>query len=286
MPNRRDALLALPSTLAWPLAAHAAAEPLEAIEAASGGRIGLHALDTGSGRRIGHRDGERFAMASTFKWLLAAGVLQRASAGTLPLDRPIPFGKADLVSYAPVVEEALAQHRPLTVLQLCEAIMLVSDNAAANLLLGRIGGPAGLTKWLHSLGDRATRLDRTEPALNANEPGDPRDTTTPAAMVALMKRLLLEDPLAPAARERLLGWLVECRTGARRLRAGLPSGWRAGDKTGSGRGGAINDVAIVWPPGRAPWLVACYLSGSDKPTADLEGVHARVMASVVAQFGA
>ena len=140
--------------------------------------------------------------------------------------------------------------------------MTLSDNTAGNLLLASMGGPAGLTAFLRSLGDAVTRLDRIEPGLNEAIPGDPRDTTTPAAMLANLQALALGSALSAGSREQLVGWLLGNRTGDTRLRAGLPDGWRSGDKTGSGERGTTNDVGILWPPGRAPVLVAAYLTGT------------------------
>jgi beta-lactamase class A len=171
----------------------------------------------------------------------------------------------------------------MTVEELCEAIIVVSDNAAANLLLVPAGGPAGFTHFLRSSGDAVTRLDRTEPQLNENVAGDQRDTTTPDAMARTMRRLLMEDDvLNLASRERLINWLIACRTGRERLRAGLPTDWRAGDKTGAGMNGAVNDVVIAWPPERPPILIACYLSDSTADAATLNAAHAEI-ARIVAE---
>ena len=142
-------------------------------------------------------------------------------------------------------------HFGMTVDDLCAAIVEASDNGGANLLLERVGGPKGLTRFLRESGDAVTRLDRNEPSLNSNLPDDPRDTTTPDAMVGTMKRILTGDVLQPASRDKLLDWLRKSETGAKRLRAGLPAGWDVGDKTGTGIRGATVDNAIVWPPGRA-----------------------------------
>lgn len=245
------------------------------IEAKVGGRVGVLALDTGSGRELAHRPDERFAMCSTFKWALAAAVLARADRGQLSLNERLRFGEADLLDYAPVTRAHLAEGA-MTVGDLARAIVTVSDNTAANLLLARIGGPGAFTEYVRSLGDAVTRLDRDEPGLNGNVAGDPRDTTTPRAMVGLMRRVLCGDALSPAGRERLLGWMRACETGRERLRAGLPPEWDVGDKTGTGRRGAANDVAVAVPPGRAPILVAAYLSdGSAKPAA-LSAAHADI----------
>jgi beta-lactamase class A len=261
-----------------------AARGLAAIEARVGGRLGVAALDTGSGRRIEYRAGDRFAMCSTFKLLLAAAVLARVDAGRESLDRVVAYGPRDLLDYAPVTREHLPEGG-MTVSALCAASVEFSDNTAANLLLASLGGPEGLTRYARSLSDAVTRLDRVEPWLNANEPGDPRDTTTPAAMLADVKTLLLADALSAASRGRLEAWLSASRTGAARLRAGFPPEWRAGDKTGTGNSGATNDIAIAWPPDRPPVIVAAYLSGSSAPLAAREAALAEIGRLIAADPG-
>ncbi|HKR25023.1 MAG TPA: serine hydrolase, partial [Allosphingosinicella sp.] len=131
-----------------------------------GGRLGVAALDTGSGRRLGHDEGSRYAMASTFKVALAAAILAEADRGALSLEQEIGFGQADIISHSPVLEAHLRRGR-LPVDRLARAIVEISDNGAANLLLARIGGPAGLTRFIRGAGDPLTRLDRTELALNS-----------------------------------------------------------------------------------------------------------------------
>ncbi|MFC4726939.1 class A beta-lactamase [Coralloluteibacterium thermophilus] len=264
---------------ATPFAARAAGAAADAMDPAglerrSGGRLGVAILDSGSGRRLAWRAEERFPMASTFKFLLAAAVLARVDRGEVRLDQPLRFGPEDRVSWSPVVEARMDEGQA-SVADLCEATVTWSDNAAANLLLGLVDGPAGLTRFLRGLGDPVTRLDRMEPELNSAEPGDPRDTTTPAAMVATLGRLLLGDVLTPASRAQLTYWLRTNHTGNARLRAGMPPGWQAGDKTGSFAGTA-NDVGILWPPGRPPVLVAAYLTGASIDGAGRDAVLADV----------
>jgi beta-lactamase class A len=170
----------------------------------------------------------------------------------------------------------------MTTQALLEAAIEYSDNTAANLLLTAIGGPAGLTKYVRGLGDAVTRLDRTEPTLNTNIKGDPRDTTTPAAMLADLQTVLVgATALSDPSRRHLIDWLVANTTGNERLRAGLPAGWRVGDKTGTGVNGATNDIAIAWPPGKPPVLIAAYFSESRAPDAD----RSRALADV-ARIGA
>ncbi|HYI47644.1 MAG TPA: class A beta-lactamase [Allosphingosinicella sp.] len=248
-----------------------------------GGRLGVAALDSGSGRWLLHDENSRYAMASTFKLALAGAILAEVEQGRLALDQEIAFGRADLVPYAPVIEANLERGR-LPVGRLCAAIVEVSDNAAANLLLARIGGPPGLTAFVRRCGDPMTRLDRIETALNSNLPGDPRDTTTPLAMAGLMRALLLGEALGTASRARLIGWMEGASTGRARLRAGLPAGWRAGDKTGNGANGAANDLAIAWPPGRPAILIACYQSGGTAATPARDLVHQQVARAIAAAF--
>jgi beta-lactamase class A len=245
--------------------------------------VGVFALDTGTGREIAHRADERFAMCSTFKWVLAAAVLARVDRAQLSLEERVSYGSADLLEYAPVTREHGAEGS-MTVDALACAAVTVSDNTAANLLLGKLGGPAVLTQFTRSLGDLVTRLDRDEPTLNTNAPGDSRDTTSPRAMVGLMRRVLCGDVLSITRRERLLGWLRACETGKDRLRAGFPQDWTVGDKTGSGPRNTVNDVAIAVPPGRAPILVAAYMSEGQAGLSVLQASHADVGRLVAREF--
>jgi len=254
-----------------------------AMEAQLGGRIGLAAIDTGSGKRLAYRGEERFAMCSTFKWMLAAAILARQDHGADVLDRHLSFGAGDLLPHSPVTS-AHAAEGSLSIGELCRAIVETSDNTAANTLLKFIGGPSGLTRYLRSIGDRTTRLDREELALNSNLPGDRRDTTTPTAMIATMRTLLVGGTLSATSRQLLLGWLENCQTGRQRLRAGLPASWVVGDKTGTGDNGAVNDSAIASPPGRPPILIAAYLSGSGAAADALDAAHARLGGLVAAAF--
>lgn len=238
-------------------------QAIRAAEATGAGRLGIALLDSETGKRFALRGGERFPVTSTFKFLAAAAVLARVDRGSEQLDRRIPIAASDMVEYAPVTGKHVGGR--LTVSELCDAAVGLSDNPAGNLLLATMGGPAGLTNFARGLGDDQFRLDRIETALNEATPGDPRDTTTPLSMLADMERLLLGDALKPASRTQLIDWLVGCKTGAQKIRAGLPANWRCGDKTGGGGYGSNNDIAIIWPPGRQPVLVAAYLTETSAP---------------------
>ncbi len=264
--------------------AHAGARTqLDDLEAELGGRIGLAALDTGNGAPLAHRGDERFAMCSTFKWMLAAAVLAQHERSGAILERHLSYGPGDMLAHSPVTQRHLAEGS-LPIAELCMAAVESSDNTAANTLLRFIGGPAALTRYLRTIGDPTTRLDRMEPSLNTNLPGDPRDTTTPNAMVATMRSLLAGETLSAPSRDLLLSWLKNCRTGLQRLRAGLPPAWVVGDKTGTGDNGAANDDAIIWPPQRSPILIAAYLSGSRAAAKTLDAAHARIGKFVAESF--
>lgn len=256
---------------------------LEAIEERVAGRLGVSIADTDSGFAAGWREHERFPMCSTFKALAAAAVLERVDKRLDDLSRRIVFTREELVPYSP----ATGKHtggQGMTLSGLCEAAVTLSDNTAGNLLLASIGGPAGLTAFARRLGDTVTRLDRTEPMLNEALPGDPRDTTSPAAMLATLRALLLDNRLSPRSREQWLVWLQGNRVGDERIRAGLPKGWRVGDKTGTGERGTTNDVAFVWPPGRGPIIVTAYLTATTAATGERNAALAevgRLAASVV-----
>jgi beta-lactamase class A len=258
-----------------------AAARIAAVETRIGGRIGVAALDTSNSKRIDYRPEERFPMCSTFKFLAAAAVLKRVDEKQEKLERFVPYGAKQILEYAPVTREHLKQGG-MTLGALCAAAIEQSDNTAGNLLLDAIGGPAGLTNFVRTLGDRVTRLDRIEPELNSAVPGDERDTTTPAAICSDMQRLLLADALSESSRRQLEEWLQHNETGGLMIRAGVPKNWVIGDKTGRGSNGATNDIAIIRPPDRAPILLAIYCVGSTATANDRAAAIAEV-AKIVAE---
>ncbi len=224
-------------------------------------RLGLYALDTNSGRTIAHRADERFAFCSTFKGLAAAAVLQRNP--MTHLDTVVTYTESDLMKSSAITKQHVATG--MKIRDLCDAAVRFSDGTAGNLLLRDLGGPAELTKYLKTLGDNETRMDRTEPGITEATPGDPRDTTTPKAIGTDYQRLVLEDGLPADKRAFLTDLLERTVTGAKRIRAGVPQGWRVADKTGTGDYGTLNDIGVVWPPNRKPLVIAIM---SSKATAD------------------
>jgi len=276
MPLDRRSFLASLACMAASSAFAAEAPPeLETYERESGGRIGLYAENLATGAKFNWRADERFVMCSTFKASLAACVLARVDRGEDQLASFIPFGKADLEEYAPVARQNLAAGQ-MSVTDMCKAIVELSDNTCANLLLARVGGPAALTAFWRSIGDTTSRLDHKEPELNRSPPGDPHDTTTPVAMAGNLKRLVVGDALSAASRAQLTEWMVGCKTGANRLRGGLPADWKIGDKTGYNGKDAAGDIAVVWPKPDTPVLIAAYTQGGAPTTPQIEAAFARI----------
>jgi len=257
-------------------------EPFAEIEKKAGGRLGVAVLDTESGKMMERRSDERFAMCSTIKFLLVSTVLSRVDASQESLSRLVPYTAKDILSYAPITKSNL-EKGAMTVDELCDAAIRYSDNTAANLLLDSLGGPVAVTEFVRKLGDLTTRLDRIEPFLNDFKSGDPRDTTTPKAMLNTMRKLLLGDALSSESREKLEEWLVTNTTGANRLQAGLPKNWRVGDKTGSGKSDT-NDIAIIRPPNRSPLLITVYFNNAELSMADREKTLAQVASVVVKEM--
>jgi len=265
-----DSLMpAAPRYLVPQSALTSARNPAE-IEKETGGRLGVALVDKTGALLLGFNRDDRFAMCSTFKAPLAAAVLTGAEGGKFGLEGTIAFSKDDLLDYAPVVKKNLKRGR-MSMSELAQAAVEVSDNSAANLLLPMLGGPPGLTAFMRAHGDAVSRLDRDEPTLNENAEGDERDTTSPAAMAGLMGRLFFRD-LAAESADKLRAWFNASSTGDKRIKAGLPQGWTSGSKTGT-CGTAYNDVALVKSPDGDEYILAIYL---DRPTVDTKKAEAAI----------
>jgi beta-lactamase class A len=273
-------MMAVPALLAPRVRAEESRRSVEArladLESRSHGRLGVAVLNVATGRLIGNRIDERFAMCSTFKALAAAFVLARVDRGEERLDRRITFTEQDLVPPFTATKPH-AGLDGMTVVELCEVAVTVSDSTAANLLLASFGGPTALTAYLRSLGDPITRLDHVELDLNRVKPGDPRDTTSPAAIVQTLRQLILGNALSEASRGRLTAWMSDAKdAAARRLRVGVPPGSRIANKPGTWKGVATNDIGVIWPPDRGPIVVAAYLGESPASVEAQEAVLADV----------
>lgn len=238
------------------------------LERSVGGRLGVHVLDTASGEGFGWREDELFGMCSTFKLSLAALLLREVDAGRISAEERLVWSALDVLPNSPVTGMASGP-QGMSVTALAQAALQTSDNLAANLLLRRLGGPAALTAFWRSLGDTVSRLDRYETALNFVPPDEVRDTTSSRAIAHSVAQISTGFVLSPASRDILLRWMSETTTGLNRIRAGLPQGWRAGDKTGtgmtSGMESKINDIAVLFPPGKAPLVVTCLYEPAGAP---------------------
>ncbi|MFD0972765.1 class A beta-lactamase [Plantactinospora endophytica] len=243
-------------------------------------RLGVYALATGTGAVVAHRADERFAFCSTFKGLAAAAVLDRNPLSHL--DTVVRYGSGDLLDNAVIARRNVG--KGMTIRQLCDAAVRHSDGTAGNLLLRDLGGPAELTAYVRSLGDTVTRMDRTEPAITQATPGDPRDTTSPRAFGTNYQKIVLGDALPPEKRDFLRDLLERNATSVapKRVRAGVPKGWRVADKTGTGSYGTINDIAVVWPPDSAPLVVAIMSSKASRNAEYQQALIAEAAAYVVA----
>lgn len=281
-PSRRTLLFAaLSAPFALALTARANDNPhalFETLERNAGGRLGVCARDTATGRQIHYRADERFPLCSTFKAVLAGAILARSTQVTGLLQQRVHYARSDFVTYSPITEKHLADG--MTVADLCAAAIQYSDNTAANLLMKLLGGPSAVTAFMRSIGDNAFRLDRWETELNSALPADPRDTTTPAAMAQSLQTLVLGDSLPLPQREQLRAWLRGNTTGAKRIRAGVPGDWQVGDKTGTGDYGTTNDVAVIWPAAREPIVLAVYYTqqtADAKPRDDVIAAATRIV---------
>jgi beta-lactamase class A len=274
--NRRDVLCSTLALLASPaLAQRAPIAALTDYERNSGGHVGVYAKNLRTGAEVSWRAHERFVMCSSFKASLAACVLARVDRGQARLDELIAYGAADLLEYAPVARQNL-EKGAMSVADMCEAAVELSDNTCANALLARFGGPSAVTAFWRSIGDTESRLDHNEPELNRTPPGAPHDTTTPVAMAGNLRKLILGQALSPASREHLTGWMLGCKTGDNRLRAGLPKDWRVGDKTGNNGKDAAGDIAVTWSTRGEPVVICAYTRGGAPTPRQVDNVFAEI----------
>lgn len=234
-------------------------DSVQAVERRLAARVGLFVHDIHTGAMLSYHADDRFPLNSTFKTLACAALLAQIDDGHGDLSDLVTFTRDDLVTYSPVTQQRVGA-AGMTLGELCQATLAVSDNTAANLVLQQVGGPAGLTEFLRSSGDDMTRLDRWEPELNQATPGDLRDTTTPRAMAQTMQRLVLGDLLSPASRQQLEDWIVGHELGDALIRAAVRPTWKVGDRTGAGGHGSRSLAAVIWPSDREPLIVTIYIT--------------------------
>jgi beta-lactamase class A len=259
-----------------------AEDQLKQLESSAGGRLGVAALNTADGKQVNYRADERFPLCSTFKLVLVSAVLEQSALQKGLLERRIHYKQSDLLSWAPITKKQIAMG--MTVAELCAAALQYSDNTAANLLMQLVGGPETVTAFARSIGDNQFHLDRWEPELNSAIPGDPRDTSTPAAMARSLQRVTLGNALGASQRTQLQTWLMGNTTGANKIAAALPPHWTIGDKTGSGDYGTTNDIAVIWPPGKPPVILTIYLTQREQDAKAHDDVVASAARIVVGAF--
>ncbi|MBM7542714.1 class A beta-lactamase [Amphibacillus cookii] len=240
-------------------------------------RLGIYALDTGTGKTVTYRSDERFIYASTHKPLSVGVLLQQKSIEDL--DELITYSSEDLVNYNPITENHIDSG--LTLKELSDASIRYSDNTAANLIFHEIGGPEGFKEGLRAIGDNVTEPERIEPELNDVEPGDIQDTSTPEALAKSLQQFTLGDALPNDKQALLIDWLKRNTTGDALIRAGVPEGWEVGDKTGSGSYGTRNDIGIIWPPDRDPIILSVLTSKEERDAEHDDALIARATEEVI-----
>jgi beta-lactamase class A len=275
--NRREVLCSTLALLASPpaLAQRASVTALTDYERGSGGHIGVYAKNLRTGAEISWRAHERFVMCSTFKASLAACVLASVDRGQARLDDLIAYGPADLLEWAPAARQNV-EKGAMSVADMCKAAVELSDNTCANALLARFGGPPALTAYWRSIGDTVSRLEHNEPELNRTPPGDEHDTTTPAAMAGNLRKLILGNVLSPTSREQLTSWMLGCKTGDNRLRAGLSKDWRIGDKTGNNGKDGFGDISVSWSARGEPVVICVYTRGGAPTSRQVDDVFTQI----------
>jgi beta-lactamase class A len=258
-------------------------QKIATIEASYDGRLGISAINTANNEHIQYRENERFPFCSTSKVMAVSAILKRSMHESNYLQKNITYKSDDVVTHSPITEKNI--EKGMTISGLSEATLTTSDNTAMNLLLKELGGPSAVTKFARSIGDSQFRLDRSEPELSSSIPGDKRDTTTPMAMEKSLKNLVLSKTLGTEQRKQLWTWLKNNTTGDARIRAGVPTGWVVGDKTGgSDDYGTTNDIAIIYPPHCKPIVLVVYFTQFKKDATRKDEVVAQVTRTVLDEF--
>jgi beta-lactamase class A len=256
---------------------------LSQLEASSGGRLGISAIDTANNARVQYRAEERFPFASTGKVIVVSAILKESEKNPEILRKQITYTQeeVDKSGYAPITQQHIGGG--MSVSELCKAAIEYSDNAATNFLVKTLGGPEAVTTYARSIDDTAFRLDWWEPNLTPL-PGNEQDTTTPNAMVESLKRLTLDDVLGLPQRKQLQTWLRDNTTGNDKIRAGVPKGWVVGDKTGNGIYGTTNDIAVIWPPQCAPIVMVIYLTQKEKDAIERDDIIPSAVRMILNEF--
>jgi beta-lactamase class A len=219
---------------------------LAAMAAENPGEYGIAALDLTSGETISFNGRQAFPMASTMKIAVAAAYLAEVDAGRRSLDDPIAGTSA---------------------LKLMDSMITRSDNRATDLLMGTLGGPAAIDGWLRGHGLDGIRVDRTIAQLlrDRRDLRDVRDSSTPIAMLGLLRLIDSEGALSSGSRFLLRDMMRRCATGSNRIRGILPPGATVEHKTGT-LSGYTGDVGFLTTPNGRRIAVAFFArGGSNRP---------------------
>ena len=224
------------------------------------GNVGIAAMDLRTGELVGVDPDTPFPMASTVKIAVAANYLAQVEHGRRTLDDTIGGRSAR---------------------SLMEAMMIHSNNQATDMLIRNLGGPDTVQKWLTQQGIHGLRIDRNIAQLLAarRDLWDVRDSSTPRAMVHLLKRIDNGSLLRPESRAYLLDLMARCATGRNRMRALLPAGTLVQHKTGTLSNYASDVGFLTLPDGRRLAVAMFARQGADRP-----GVIARAARAIFDGF--
>ena len=223
------------------------------LEAKYDAQIGVYVLDTNDNSEIAYNADQRFAYCSTHKVLSVGALLQRKSLDELG-ERRI-YSAEEILPYSAITKAHVADG--LTLAEICEAALRVSDNTAANLVIAELGGIDAFRDSLRAIGDDVTEPARLETELNIFSPDSPADTTTPRRLAKDLELYLLGDLLSDEKKSLLATWMSDNAITDDLIKAGVPKGWKVLDKSGAGINYVTrNDVAVIYPPNKKPIVVA------------------------------
>lgn len=231
------------------------------IESEISAQIGVAVYDQQEEKLWSYKGTNRFPVTSTFKTLACAKLLNDAEEEKLKLSDSVIVESNMLQEYSPVTKDFLGKR--ITLSESCAATMHTSDNTAANIVLEAIGGPSELTKFIRSVGDEVSRLDRLEPELNEAKPGDIRDTTSPVAIAETINELLYGKTLSKSSQLQLKDWMINNQVSGNLLRSVLPADWKIADRSGAGGYGSRSITAVVWSESHAPKIISIYIADTN-----------------------
>jgi beta-lactamase class A len=294
---------------------------IEYVAKATDGVVGVSAVHIETGQSVSVRGAEGFPMASAFKVPVAVQALSLVDEKKLAMDRMVTLTPQDLhPGSGRITDLFFHPGAAFSLYNLMEAMLVISDNAAADLVLREAGGPKDVTARMRALGFNGIRVDRSAALLISAWQGlktvppetewnrdmwdklydavpenehmaarraqmrDPRDTATPDDMARLLVKLWKKEILSPESGKMLLEMLDRCETGKSRIKGMLPQGTDVAHKTGS-LGGVVNDVGILTLPGDGGHVaLAVFTKSSYRPEEASEKAIAEVARTIYDYF--